>query len=105
MSENEKNTQSRNFKYEEAITETQKNLNKNEAQSTEEIITTRKEIKYGETPYRWFFLVSYCLLNFTNQVQWVCFSAILTDFSRNYNKPQWKINMFSLIYMIVYPIF
>ena len=105
MSENEKNIQSRNIKYEEAITETQKNLNKNEAQSTEEIITTRKEIKYGETPYRWFFLVSYCLLNFTNQVQWVCFSAILTDFSRNYNKPQWKINMFSLIYMIVYPIF
>ena len=28
-----------------------------------------KEIKYGETPYRWFFLISYCLNGFVNQIQ------------------------------------
>lgn len=64
----------------------------------------KKEIKYGETSYRWFFLISYCLSGFVNQMQWVAYSAILTAFSINYEKPLWKINMFSLIFMIVYPI-
>ena len=64
----------------------------------------KKEIKYGETSYRWFFLISYCLSGFVNQMQWVAYSAILTAFSINYEKPLWKINMFSLTFMIVYPI-
>ena len=107
MSGTEKNIQTPNLEYEEPRNKT--HLNENEVKTknttnTINMITTIKEIKYGEIPYRWFFLVSYCLLNFVNQMQWVCFSAILTDFSKNYNKPQWKINMFSLIYMIVYPI-
>ena len=79
-------------------------INSDQPKKTEDIITTKKEIKYAESPYRWFFLVAYCLSGFVNQVQWVCFSAILTDFSENYNKPSWKVNMFSLIFMIVYPI-
>ena len=107
MSGTEKNIQTPNLEYEEPRNKT--HLNENEVKTknttnTINMITTIKEIKYGEIPHRWFFLVSYCLLNFVNQMQWVCFSAILTDFSKNYNKPQWKINMFSLIYMIVYPI-
>ena len=107
MSGTEKNIQTPNLEYEEPRNKT--HLNENEVKTknttnTINMITTTKENKYGEIPYRWFFLVSYCLLNFVNQMQWVCFSAILTDFSKNYNKPQWKINMFSLIYMIVYPI-
>ena len=86
-------------------TEAQKVNKPSEIQETkEEIITTKKEIKYGETPYRWFFLVSYCLMGFVNQMQWVAYSAIATSFSDNYEKPLWKVNMFSLIYMIVYPI-
>ena len=59
-----------------------------------------KEIKYGETPYRWFFLISYSLSAFSNQMQWVTFSSIATDFSNNYEISLWKVNMFSLIYMI-----
>ena len=99
------NNNSRNLNYEEPRTETQKDMiqetgDKNNVQ----VITTKKEEKYGETPYRWFFLVSYCLMCFVNQAQWVCFSAILTDFSNHYDKPQWKVNMFSLIYMIIYVI-
>ena len=34
-------------------------------------------------------------------MQWVTFSAIATDFSFNYETPLWKVNMFSLIYMII----
>ena len=107
MSGTEKNIQTPNLEYEEPRNKTHLNENEVKTKNTTNdinMITTTKEIKYGEIPYRWFFLVSYCLLNFVNQMQWVCFSAILTDFSKNYNKPQWKINMFSLIYMIVYPI-
>ena len=107
MSGTEKNIQTPNLEYEEPRNKTHLNENEVKTKNTANavsVITTIKEIKYGEIPYRWFFLVSYCLLNFVNQMQWVCFSAILTDFSKNYNKPQWKINMFSLIYMIVYPI-
>jgi len=86
-------------------TESQKVNKSFQAQETKEtIIASKKEIKYGETPYRWFFLVSYCLSGFVNQVQWVAYSAISTAFSKNYEKPLWKVNMFSLIYMIVYPI-
>ena len=97
------NSNSRNLNPEEPRTETQKDLiNPSPTQAYEEIITTKKEVKYGETPYRWFFLVCYCLSSFVNQMQWVCFSAISTDFSINYEKPLWKVNMFSLIYMIVY---
>ena len=63
-----------------------------------------EEERYRETPYRWFFLVSYCLSVFVNQMQWVAYSAILTEFSIHYEKEQWQVNMFSLIYMIIYPI-
>ena len=99
-----KESNSRNLKPEEPVTESQKDLNQPQAQSTkEEIITTRKDLNYGESPYRWFFLVSYCLSGFVNQMQWVSYSAILTEFSEHYEKPQWKVNMFSLLYMIIYP--
>ena len=108
MSDKENNTSNKNPKnanYEGNNLETQKDLIKEESNKNKvEIIATKKEEKYGETPYRWFFLVSYCLMCFVNQIQWVCFSAILTDFSAHYEKPQWKVDMFSLIYMIVYVI-
>mgnify|MGYP002627203269 CR=1 FL=1 len=71
-------------------------------ENSEEIVPkSDKEIQYGETPYRWFFIISYCLTAFSNQMQWVSFSAIATDFSINYEKPLWKVNMFSLIFMII----
>ena len=109
MSEAQKKSQSLQLQNEdnpEIHTETEKEINKNSTKEKKEeiIIETRKEIKYGETPYRWFFLISYCLSGFVNQIQWVAYSAILTAFADNYEKPLWKVNMFSLIYMIVYPI-
>lgn len=59
--------------------------------------------KYGETCYRWYVMISYCLCTFSNGFQWVTFSAIATKFSKNYDMDSWKVNMFSLIYMIIYP--
>ena len=41
----------------------------------EEVIKINKEAKYGEIPYRWFFLICYCLNALANQIQWVAYSA------------------------------
>ena len=80
---------------------TEKNLvDSNPPQSTE-IVSTN--IQYKETPYRWYVMIAYCLTVFANGFQWVTFSAIATDFSDNYEVPSWKVNMFSLMYMIIYP--
>ena len=81
---------------------TEKNLK--EAVDSEVTVNKKEETeKYGETPYRWFVMVAYCLCVFANGFQWVTFSAISTQFSVNYGTPLWKINMFSLMYMIIYP--
>ena len=58
---------------------------------------------YGETCYRWYVMISYCLCTFANGFQWVTFSAIATKFSEHYEMDSWEVNMFSLIYMILYP--
>ena len=59
--------------------------------------------KFGETPYRWYVMIAYSLCVFANGFQWVTFSAVSTDFADAYNMDMWKVNMFSLIYMIIYP--
>ena len=33
------------------------------------------QIKYQETPYRWYVMVAYCLTVFANGFQWVTFSS------------------------------
>ena len=48
-------------------------------------------------------MTAYCLCTFANGFQWVTFSAIASKFSEAYEMEFWKINMFSLIYMIIYP--
>ena len=59
MSDKENNTSNKNPKnanYEGNNLETQKDLIKEESNKNKvEIIATKKEEKYGETPYRWFF--------------------------------------------------
>ena len=98
----EKGTSPTNSQEEGANTE--KNLNPQK--TPEEGITidkTGETQKFGETPYRWYVMVAYCLCVFANGFQWVTFSAIAVDFSEHYNEPSWRVNMFSLIYMIIYP--
>ena len=48
-------------------------------------------------------MISYCLCTFSNGFQWITFPSIATKFSENYDMISWKVNMFSLIYMILYP--
>ena len=107
MSDSEKQSQSLQLSENQRQVNSEKEkdiYHKDNKKIKEEIITINKETKYGEIPYRWFFLVCYCLSAFANQIQWVAYSAIATAFSDNYDKPLWKVNMFSLIFMIVYPI-
>ena len=67
------------------------------------VIQTNENQEYGESPYRWYVLVAYCLCVFANGFQWVTFSAIATQFEDKYGVSSWRVNMFSLIYMIIYP--
>ena len=79
--------------------EDQNKEKKNEPESLE----VKSEIRYKETPYRWFVMISYFTLTFANGLQWVTFSSCSDSFSTNYEMDSWKVNMFSLIYMIIYP--
>lgn len=69
--------------------------------SYREMLDKKKE--YGETPYRFYIVVAYFLLSFGNGFQWVTFSSCAENFGDAYDLPSWKVNMFSLVYMIVYP--
>ena len=72
---NNTNNSPRNLHFNDGSrTENQKKAIKEEEavkQNNINIINTKNEEKYGETPYRWFFLISYCLICFVNQLQWV----------------------------------
>ena len=87
-------------KPEEEGCKTEKNLVDS---SPSQVTVAQNQIKYQETPYRWYVMVAYCLTVFANGFQWVTFSSIATAFSNNYGVPSWKVNMFSLMYMIIYP--
>lgn len=62
-----------------------------------------KKLLYDEHSDRWFVLASYCLCIFANGFQFVTFIPISKEFSAHYDTSEWKINMFALIYMIIYP--
>ena len=98
MSEPEKEKEKSNSQDEGAKTE--KNLNQEEGVTIDK---TAETLRYGETPYRWYVMIAYCLCVFANGFQWVTFSAIAVEFSKNYKEPSWRVNMFSLMYMIIYP--
>jgi FLVCR family feline leukemia virus subgroup C receptor-related protein len=74
-----------------------------EKKESSEVVEYKYETKYKETPYRWFVMVAYFTLTFANGLQWVTFSSCADSFSTNYDMESWKVNMFSLIYMIIYP--
>lgn len=72
-------------------------------QSRDSSSVTNREY-YEESPYTYYIVISVCLLTFANGLQWVTFSSCFTNFGITYNLPNWKVNMFSLIFMIIYPI-
>jgi fucose permease len=46
----------------------------------------------------------FCLLNFSNGMQWVTFAPIATKFKQIYKTDSFHVDSFSMIYMIVYPL-
>ena len=80
----------KNTNYEGNILEFQKDLIKEDNNKNKvEVMTTNKEEKYRETPYRCLFLVCYWLINgFCKSNSVGMFFDILTDFSVHYEKHQ-----------------
>lgn len=61
-------------------------------------------IEYKEISYRWFILVAYCLVAFSNGFQWITFTATSDKFSTEYSFESWRIVMLEIIYMIIFPV-
>ena len=104
MPEKKKNKSNSPTNSQEEEPKTEKNMNTLENKDSAVAVGESPEsLQYGETPYRWYVMIAYCLCVFANGFQWVTFSAIAVDFANNYKQPSWKVNMFSLMYMIIYP--
>ena len=80
----------------------------NEIEKNEKENNDKKEEKewviYQETPFRFCVVISYCLLSFANAVGWVTYSSTADKYKEAYNLTSNQVNMFGLIYMILYPI-
>jgi fucose permease len=70
---------------------------------TENTDTRDYSLLIGETPYRFIIVLIYCFLSFANGMQWVTFSAIAKEFKTEYDLTQYQVDLFSTIYMIIYP--
>lgn len=73
--------------------------------SEKAIETNKNDAKslYVEDPHRWYVISSFCFCIFSNGFEFVTFIPILNDFSFHFEISKWKIDMFALIYMIIYP--
>ena len=67
----------------------------------DETKTQLEEKVYDESPSRFYLLVAYCFCNFSSGFQWLSFTS-LPFFSYYYELSQWKVDFFSLIYVIEY---
>jgi hypothetical protein len=59
----------------------------------------------GEKPYRFIIVILFFMINFCNGMQWVTFASIAKKFRIVYDLNQFQVDLFSLIYMILYPFF
>jgi hypothetical protein len=50
---------------------------------------------------RWFILIVICLINMSNAINWICYSAISNYTALFYNVDYSKVNYLSLIYLII----
>lgn len=57
-----------------------------------------------ESLYRFVVISLYCCLGFCIGMQWVTFIAVSTRFSEEYNIDSLAVDLFSIIFMLVYPI-
>ena len=77
-------------------------LNKNEIEKDEKENNkddekeNQEEIIYKETPFRFYVVISYCLLSFANAVGWVTYSSTADKYREAYNLTSNQVNMFGL---------
>ena len=64
----------------------------------------KSEKKIGLTPYRYLIVILYFLLNFINGMHWVTFASIAAKFGKFYHLNHFLVDLFSLLFMILYPI-
>jgi fucose permease len=62
-----------------------------------------EKVIIGERPYRFIILLSFCLLNFSNAMQWVTYSSIADKFKVEYNLDQYQVDLLAMIFFIAYP--
>ena len=72
-------------------------------QASKALILEKKD-PYEENPERWFNLVAFCFCIFANGFQWLAFTNISEQFSYFHDKALWKINLFSTLFFIIYPL-
>ena len=71
MPDKEKDKKASPSSSQEEGAKTEKNLTSKEDGIT--IDNSQGNEKYGETPYRWYVMIAYCLCVFANGFQWVTF--------------------------------
>ena len=81
-----------------------KESNDNKEKEEKEEKEKKEEVIYKETPFRFCVVTAYCLLSFANAVGWVTYSSTADKYKDAYNLTSNQVNMFGLIYMILYPI-
>ena len=56
------------------------------------------------TPYRFIIVIVYFFLNFINGMHWVTFASCAAKFGKFYHLNNFLVDLFSLLFMILYPI-
>ena len=64
----------------------------------------QSEKNIGLTPYRFIIVIIYFFLNFINGMHWVTFASIAAKFGKFYHLNHYLVDLFSLLFMILYPI-
>lgn len=68
-----------------------------------DIIDLKESIICKESRYRFVVVMVYCFVTFSNAVHWVTFSSCAFNFKTVYGLNNFQVDLFSLVYMILYP--
>jgi fucose permease len=68
---------------------------------SEKLIRNIKQV--GEIKYRYVILVCFCLLSFSNAMNWVTYSSIHHDFKTYFKLTNFQVHLYSILYMAIYP--
>ena len=100
--ENEEQLKSENILLKSSrVTNAEKDKEKDQIESNEKNNEKSLSKKYDESPSRYYILVAYCFCIFASGFQWLSFTS-LPYFPFYYELSQWKVDFFSLIYIIEY---